>query len=66
MNFAAFVALAAAATDDVSPYSGVAAADEYQRRLAAFQADASIGLAKWINRAQRNPSGSSSPSSQMV
>ena len=32
----------AAAADDVSPFSGVAAADEYQRRLAAFQSDASI------------------------
>ena len=37
------------AADDVSPFSGVAAADEYQRRLAAFQTDASISLAKYTS-----------------
>ena len=39
MKFAALLALATTAADDVSPFSGVAAADEYQRRLAAFQAE---------------------------
>ena len=55
----ALFALAAAAADDVSPFSGVAAADEYQRRLAAFQTDASISLAKYTSGhlASFDPSG---------